>query len=149
MDKFLKYESGQAFRSADEDDVKEDRALVQGRVYRHYLEKCTDERGEVVTSKSISRALGLEGINEIVRNKSTIDFSLVMESPDGGESGTHFAGFYYSLNGEPQGDEGLFRNVSFKQDGNGWSYTDDQNLNKYYTEKIKGQIYYYEGVYFP
>ena len=63
-------------------------------------------------------------------------------------NGEAFCGVYYSLGGQPLIVEG-FQEKLLKKDGIGWSYISDKKYYRYYTEKIKGKCYYYEGEAYP
>ena len=55
---------------------------------------------------------------------------------------TIYKGFYYSLDEEPCGFQGV--DSIFSKDGNGWKWEDGQGDNWEYTENIIGNWYYYE-----
>lgn len=55
---------------------------------------------------------------------------------------TVYKGFYYSLDGEPCGFQGV--DAIFSKDGSGWKWAEDQGDNWGYTENIVGNWFYYE-----
>ena len=52
------------------------------------------------------------------------------------------AGFYYSPDDEPDGDSVGWLHGELVEDGNGYSYSDGTD-NRYYTERICENFYYY------
>lgn len=55
---------------------------------------------------------------------------------------TSYSGFYYSIDGKPSGLS-FYENDDLESDGNGWCYEQKKGDNKYYTEKIQDNWYYY------
>lgn len=153
VDSLLQYEPGDVFYLGDDrfylsadNDTDINNELLKGQLY---VENNTDRNSDdgvpiAINDKYIQKSLELNGaISEISRGKNVIDFvgdDLVCDQPN------KFCGFYYSRYGEPQITR-FFEGESLKKDGEGWVYIPDKKHNRYYTEKIKDYMYYYEGEY--
>ena len=147
--RLLEYKTGDIFYFADinepdngvdiKGEIKEgDLCVKHGIDLEYYTLESIDE-------EFINIALKIDGISMIKISKKAIIFvgdDLVDKIENG------FCGFYYSLNGKPQGVQ-IFEYESLKKDEKGWSGVNNEELSWYYTEKIKGKFYYYEGVFYP
>ena len=81
----------------------------------------------------------LEGVREVSKyNGGIIKFMCVAEGIV--TSGVE-AGFYYSPDDAPA-YVGWFPNIKLAEDGDGWSWSDGTD-NRYYTERICEDFYYY------
>ncbi|MCO7122559.1 hypothetical protein NIA71_11460 [Ihubacter massiliensis] len=120
---------------------------MTGRLYAVYnTDKDPDNyREEPVESRLIRKAFELEGITEIQKADKAVVFKAGGLTEPNGEV---FCGVYYALGGKPLIVEG-FQGKLLKKDGIGWSYISDKKYSRYYTEKIEGKWYYYEGVAYP
>ena len=94
--------------------------------------------------KAVKKALLIENIEEIRKSDEAIDFIGDMEMcKDFG-----FWGIYYSFDDRPYIGH-CFTDKIPKRHGKGWAYIQDRKYGWYYTEKISGNFYYYEGIFYP
>lgn len=142
------YDIGDQFYLADKEDIEVNDSLVKDFLYVDH--NTDDDVGyiipEVVDDNVIKRILKISEICEIYRGEKLIDFignPELCKDQNGG-----FCGFYYSLDGEPK-SVGCFTGEALKTDDSGWCFEGNEEFSNYYTEKIKGNFFYYEGVFYP
>ena len=92
-----------------------------------------------IRESDFADTLNLEGVKEVYSDKGVVDVYC-------GGSGSVDYGFYYSPDGSPKNTwcGTPFGNLeTLGREGNGFSVYSDHN--RYYTEKIRDNFYYYEA----
>ena len=97
---------------------------------------------DCAATENYDRAAALAGIDAIDPHPEYVDFRC------GGKgisvSATYY-GFYYSPNNQPLDYMSFANGADLVPDGNGWSCTEPDGADRYYTEKICDYFYYYES----
>ena len=114
--------------------------------YREQVFETFESQKELIVEKIEDHLAGdeatwdeLEGVREVsIYNGGIIKFMCVAEGIV--TSGVE-AGFYYSPDDAPA-YVGWYPNIKLAEDGNGWSWSDGTD-NRYYTERICENFYYY------
>lgn len=146
--RLFEYDIEDRFYLADKQDLEANSSLVKGELY---VEHNTDDdigyiKPEALNDNAIKEVLKKENICEISRGEKLFDFIgnfNLCEDQNGG-----FCGFYYSLDGKPK-NAGFLSGEPLIADGSGWSCEGNEEYSNYYTEKVKGDFFYYEGVFYP
>ncbi len=84
----------------------------------------------------------LKGVKEVDPDTEIVDFYC---GGKGLGSSTSYYGFYYSPDGLPKCRSDFGRIELLEPDGNGFSIKYYEGDNRYYTEKIRDNFYYYEA----
>lgn len=94
------------------------------------------------------QVLNISGVMDIAKytmrenNRFSVFFSC---GGEGFGSATSYYGFYYTSDNRPAGCDGM--NYELLQNPKGWSWTQDNSDNTYYTERIIDNWFYYEEHY--
>lgn len=148
-EELAQYEAGDVFRIAGSKEtlatMEAEQPIKMGDVF--VLRNAGAEEGKedlpfkyVSSGGPIDYALRNHSISEIVVNDSNIQYcGNWRNSPVKGG----FWGFYYSFDGAPQ-IVNVYHSGPLEKDGSGWSCSQKDSM-EYYTEKITGDFYYYEG----
>ena len=99
---------------------------------------------EAIESGDFSQFENQGFIHEIDRDKKVVDFSC---GGAGMGSGTSYVGFYYTPDDDMAALSwcGPHSAAALKPAGNGYEWQESNGDNRYYTEHICGNFYYYEA----
>ena len=95
-----------------------------------------------IKEKDFADTEKLKGVKEVDSDTEIID---VYCGVTGLGSATSYYGFYYSPDGLPKCRSEFGRIELLEPDGNGFSIKYYEGDNRYYTEKIRDNFYYYEA----
>lgn len=138
------YAPGDCFAIAGDEAVEVNSALVKGDLVVYHKSKTVKAnfaKAEWVDDAAIKAVFKHIKVKEIRVGEQAIDF--IRSEPDAELLEESFDGFYYSVNRQPQivryYEEGTLEKL-----GKTWYCGDESGW--YDTEKIKGRMYYYEGM---